>query len=61
VPTTVVVAKPCEVSFELEGGSKVTLAIRGHVVDGLHDAEENEKEMSEVFRAALDEGWGERV
>ena len=35
--------------------------IRGHVVDGLHDAEENEKQMSEVFRAALDEGRGERV
>jgi hypothetical protein len=37
---------PVRVSFEPEGGAKQTFAIRGHVVDLVNDAEDEEEEGS---------------
>ena len=37
---------PMRVSFDPEGGAKQTFAIRGHVVDLVNDAEEEEEEGS---------------
>jgi len=37
---------PVRVSFEPEGGAKQTFAIRGHVVDLVNDAEDDEEEGS---------------